>query len=117
MRKYAALLSLLALLALGACGDLPPERRLELVVTAGGYAPGQLAGQVGEQIFIRLLNSDTIAHSLSVELPSGTRTVSADPGKDVVLAISARDAGTFRLYCVIPGHTEQGTLLITAPAN
>jgi sirohydrochlorin ferrochelatase len=102
---------LLALLLAG-CGSVPPERRLDLTVTAAGYSQSRLEAQVGEQLFITLRNEDTQAHSLAVELPSGRRTVSTEAGVDAILAISARDAGTFRLFCTVPGHSEQAELVV-----
>ncbi|MGQ9927508.1 MAG: cupredoxin domain-containing protein [Chloroflexaceae bacterium] len=102
----------LALLSLVACGTMPRERQLELTVTAAGYDPPRLEARVGEQVFIRFRNADTIAHNLTIELPSGRRTVSAEPGVDAILAFPARQPGTFRMFCTVPGHTEQGELII-----
>lgn len=91
---------------------MPPERRLDLVVRPEGYTVARVEARVGEQLFITLRNEDTRAHSLTAELPSGSRTVSAEAGVDAILAINARDAGTFRLYCVVPGHDEQAELVV-----
>lgn len=101
-------------LSLAACGAaLPSERRIDLAVTAAGYAPARLEARVGEQVFIRLQNRDGVAHSLTVELPAGPRTVSAEARVDAVLSFPAGEAGTFRFYCAVPGHNEEGELLIT----
>lgn len=102
----------LAVFALGACGSLPPERQLELRVTAEGYEPTRLEARVGEQVFIRFRNGDTVAHNLNIDLPSGRRIVSADAGVDAVMTFPAREAGTFRLYCTVPGHNEKAELVI-----
>jgi plastocyanin len=112
MRWLSTMLALLALLALAACGAPPPERRVDLVVDAAGYAPPTLEARAGEQLFIRFVNDDTIAHSLTVDLPSGSRTVSAEDGVDAILALTLRDPGTFRMYCSVPGHTEEGQLVV-----
>lgn len=102
-----------ALIVLTGCGgSLPPERRLDLTVTANGYEPVALEARVGEQVFIRFRNRDTVAHSLTVELPRGQRTVAAEDGVDAVLSFPARDAGSFRYYCVVPGHSEEGTIVV-----
>ncbi len=105
-------LLVVALLGLGACGSVPVERQLELTVTATGYDRPRLEARVGEQVFIRFRNADTIAHNLTIELPSGQRTVSAEAGVDAILAFPARQAGAFRMFCTVPGHTEQGELVI-----
>lgn len=108
----SALALTLALLALAGCGAVPPERRLDLTVSTAGYAPGALEARVGDQLFIRFVNDDAIAHSLTVDLPSGSRTVAAEDGVDAILALTLRDAGTFRMYCTVPGHTEEGELVV-----
>jgi plastocyanin len=113
-RRAAVVLALaLALLSLAACGGrLPPERRLELAVTAAGYEPATLEARVGEQVFITFQNRDTRAHSLTIELPTGQRTVSAEDRVDAVLTFPAATAGTFRMFCSVPGHSEEGVIVI-----
>ncbi|NWF79074.1 MAG: cupredoxin domain-containing protein [Chloroflexi bacterium] len=102
----------LMLFVLSACGSLPTERQLTLTVTAQGYDQPRLEARVGEQVFVRFRNDDTIAHNLNVDLPTGRRTVSADAGVDAVLAFPAREAGSFRLFCTVPGHSEAAELVI-----
>lgn len=115
---FARAILLVALLVLGlvGCGTPPAERELELVVTENGYVDARLEAVAGEQLFIRFVNDDSIAHSLTVDLPSGSRTVSAEDGVDAVLALTLRDAGTFRFRCSVPGHSEEGELVV-APAS
>jgi plastocyanin len=108
-----ALLTILLALPLAACGgQLPPERLIELTVTAAGYEPEQLEARVGEMVVIRFRNRDVVAHNLNLELPSGTRTIAAEDGVDAVLSFPARTAGSFRFFCSVPGHTEEGVLVI-----
>jgi plastocyanin len=106
------LLGLLLIIALAACGEPPAERRLDLTVAADGYREAQLEATVGEQLFITLRNEDSVAHSLTVDLPSGSRTVSAEDGVDAILALTLREPGAFRMYCVVPGHSEEATLVV-----
>lgn len=110
-RLFSALTLVLALLVLTACGA-PSERSVDLVVTAAGYAPATLEARAGEQLFIRFINDDSVPHSLTIDLPSGSRTVSAEDGVDAILALTLRDPGTFRMYCSVPGHTEEGQLVV-----
>lgn len=105
----------LLLLSLVGCGPPPAEREVVLEVTADGYTTSTLEATQGEQLFIRFVNSDSVAHSLRVDLPSGSRTVSAEDGVDAVLAVPLREAGRFRFLCTVPGHTESGELIV-APA-
>jgi plastocyanin len=102
-----------AMLALVACGGpLPSERQLELTVTAAGYEPEVLEANVGEIAIIRFRNRDTVAHNLNLELPSGTRIIAVEPGVDVLLSLPLRSAGSFRFFCSVPGHNEEGLLVV-----
>lgn len=111
--RHALLTALLALLLTACGGSLPPERLIELTVTAAGYEPEQLEARVGEMVVIRFRNRDVVAHNLNLELPSGTRTIAVEDGVDVVLSFPARTAGSFRFFCSVPGHTEEGLLVIS----
>lgn len=110
----AVLLVGLALLFIAACGGpLPPERSLTVTATEMRFTPDVLTARVGEQVFIRFKNEGQVAHNLVVALPFGDRRISAEAGVDAILVFPAREAGTFRFYCDIPGHEEQvGTLII-----
>lgn len=112
LARWAALSLLLLLWGCG--GSVPPERELELTITSAGYAPTRLEARAGELIFIRFRNRDSVAHNLTVELPAGSRGVSAEVRVDAVLTFPApREPGTYRFYCAVPGHTEEGELVIT----
>lgn len=101
-------------LVLAACGGPPPpERQLELTVTAAGYEPARLEAKAGEIVFIRFRNRDSVAHSLAVALPAGQRSIAATDGVDAVLSFTVPEAGEFRLFCLVPGHTEEGVLVVT----
>jgi plastocyanin len=102
---------------LAACGQpLPTDRALRTVATEMQFTPSTLTAQVGDIVYITLVNEGQVAHNLLVDLPSGTRQVAAPDGVDAVLSFPAREAGTFRFYCSIPGHEAmQGTLVITQP--
>lgn len=114
IRIAGSAIALLALLLLGACGGPPPpERQLEVTATEMQFTPDRLEAHVGEQVFVRLRNRGTVAHSLTIDLPTGQRTVSADAGVDAILSFTAIEAGSYRFYCRIPGHeAQQGTLII-----
>jgi plastocyanin len=93
------------LLALMACNQpMPNERALRVVATEMQFAPNSLTAEVGDLVFITLVNEGQVAHNLLIDLPSGTRQVAANDGVDAVLSFPAREAGSFRFYCSIPGH-------------
>lgn len=108
------LLTLLMLVWLGGCSQpLPRDTTLEVVATEMAFRPTTLEATQGEMIVIRLVNNGKEAHNLLVELPSGTRQIAAEDGVDAVLTFPARDLGTFRFYCSIPGHEAmEGTLTV-----
>lgn len=91
MPALSRLAALLLVLALAGCGGaLPPERQLELTVTAAGYDQPRLEAQVGDQIFIRLRNRDTIAHNLVVDLPAPSASTVASPATPSPPSLSLR---------------------------
>lgn len=99
---------------LGACGEPLRERSIEITATEMRFDPDRVEARTGEQVFLRLRNRGEVAHSLTIELPAGDRTVSADPGVDAVLAFRAPAPGEYRFYCRIPGHeAQQGVLIVT----
>jgi uncharacterized cupredoxin-like copper-binding protein len=107
-------IALLFLTILSACGEPLRERSIEVTATEMRFDPDRVEARTGEQVFLRLRNRGEIAHSLTIELPAGDRTVSADPGVDAVLAFRAPAPGEYRFYCRIPGHeAQQGVLVVT----
>lgn len=110
---FTAGIILIGLAFLAACGEPLRERTIEITATEMRFDPDRVEAQTGEQIFLRLRNRGQVAHSLTIELPSGDRTVSADPEVDAILAFRAPAPGEYRFYCRIPGHeAQQGTLII-----
>ena len=114
-------------LALAACGSQTDER----VVTASSAAvpawawrsssawpsctaaaPGCAASRGAGRRFTSSCR-DSVAHSLAVALPSGQRSVAATDGVDAVLSITVPEPGEFRLFCLVPGHSEEGVLSVT----
>lgn len=106
------LVFVLALLALMACNQpMPNERALRVVATEMQFAPSTITAEVGDLVFITLVNEGEVAHNLLIDLPSGTRQVAAEDGVDAVLSFPAREAGSFRFYCSIPGHEAMEGIL------
>ncbi|MBP1468368.1 cupredoxin domain-containing protein [Candidatus Chloroploca sp. M-50] len=112
-RFRLVVIGLLLLIVLAGCGQaLPPERLIELTVTSSGYEPAEIEAYVGEIVSIRFRNRDTIAHALMVELPTGTRIVAAEVGVDAIMTFPINQAGRFRFACSVPGHPEEGVLVV-----
>ncbi|MEF3273157.1 MAG: cupredoxin domain-containing protein [Chloroflexus sp.] len=106
---------LITLAILVACGEPLRERSIEITATEMRFDPDRVEARTGEQIFLRLRNRGQVAHSLTIELPTGDRTVSADPGVDAILVFRAPAPGEYRFYCRIPGHEEQQGVLVVTP--
>ena len=114
--RIARLCGLLALLLIAGCGrPALPERSLELVAVEMAFVPTELQANTNEQIFIRFRNEGSQAHNLTVELSAGDRAVSAEAGQDAILSIPPQPAGTYRMYCKIPGHEAQQATLVINP--
>ncbi|MCS6889716.1 MAG: cupredoxin domain-containing protein [Chloroflexus sp.] len=112
---FAAGLIAIALALLSACGEPLRERTIEVTATEMRFDPDRIEARTGEQVFLRLRNRGQVAHSLTIELPSGDRTVSAEPGVDAILAFRAPVPGEYRFYCRIPGHEAQQGILVVLP--
>lgn len=102
----------LALLLAGCGGTMPPERQLTVTVTAAGFSPARIEARKGDLVVLTLQNRDDVGHSLTIELPSGRRAVSSEAHVDAVMTFPATDVGTFRIFCSVPGHTEEGEIVI-----
>ncbi len=105
----------LAALTLVACGEPLRERSIEITATEMRFDPDRVEARSGEQVFLRLRNRGQIAHSLTIELPTGDRTVSADAGVDAILSFRAPAPGEYRFYCRIPDHEAQQGILVVLP--
>jgi FtsP/CotA-like multicopper oxidase with cupredoxin domain/plastocyanin len=66
---------------------------------------GELAVPVG-QVSLRVTNSGTVAHNLS--LVDGPSTPDLSPGDNSTLNLGELSAGTYQLLCKIPGHESSG---------
>ena len=114
-RRCCYAMCILAVILLNACGAPLRERTIEVTATEMRFDPDRIEVRTGEQVFLRLRNRGQIAHSLTIELPTGDRTVSADPGVDAILTFRAPAPGEYRFYCRIPGHEAQQGVLVVLP--
>lgn len=68
-------------------------------------SPVQLTAAAGE-IVLDVTNSGGIQHDLALE--GGPQTVLLDPGATTSLELGELTAGTYTLFCTVPGHREGG---------
>ena len=123
---------LLAALAVGCGASGAPASRISLVARDIEYEPSRLVANVGEPVEIAMQNVGAIDHDLNVDgiavrdveardattgghghsgkLPA--LHVAASPGKTATVRFVPTAAGTFEVWCSVPGHREAGMLAI-----
>lgn len=75
------------------------------------FAPTRLEVRAGVPTRIELVNKGTAEHSLVVKTPDGARDwvhLHVAPGATEAATYRLDEAGTYRVLCTIPGHTEGG---------
>jgi nitrite reductase (NO-forming) len=77
-----------------------------LGVVSNRFDRAELGARVGETVALRLHNSDTAAHSFDID--AFNVHVSMAGGTDTLGLFRPTAAGTYTLYCAVPGHTEAG---------
>jgi len=78
------------------------------------FDPDEVVIGAGELVTIVLDNTDSQAHTLTVN--EFTLLIRAEPGERVRLPLSVETPGTFQMYCSIPGHRAagmQGTIVVS----
>lgn len=69
-------------------------------------APVQMSAATGASLVLNVRNTGAIQHDLRVE--GGPGTAMLNPGGSESLDLGALDAGTYTLFCSVPGHREGG---------
>lgn len=87
--------------------DAPVADTAQVSMTEFGFDPDPIVLPSGDGAQLEVVNDGAVAHDLVVgELGKGTPDL--DPGVSMVLDLSAQPAGTYRVVCDLPGHTEAG---------
>lgn len=68
--------------------------------------PAQLSAVAGSPLVLNVQNTGAIQHDLQVEGRTGTAML--NPGGSEALNLGALEAGTYTLFCSVPGHREGG---------
>ena len=118
MRRALALavLTLTALLALGACGgDDEQVGAPALTVRMGDmfFDPAGVTVPAGAEV--RVVNEGAVVHNWIVR-GAGVGTAEVRPGQSIIVSLRGIKAGTYTVYCDQLGHVEAGqvgTLTIT----
>jgi uncharacterized cupredoxin-like copper-binding protein len=118
-----------------------PQRELLVTVDTVAYAPNTLETEVGEEVTLTLNNIDTQEHHFAIqEIPIATSGggMGSMPGMDMsgmsrdmseigpmpqlhlvaaagtsnTLQFTPTKSGQYQFNCILPGHTESGTLVV-----
>jgi uncharacterized cupredoxin-like copper-binding protein len=110
-------LGLAAALLLAACGGTaapttpapatpPPGVELSVTGTEFAFTPDAYTVTAGESVTITLVNGGAVEHDFSVDALNVR--VHADVGKTTSETFTGFAAGTYEVYCSIPGHKQAG---------
>lgn len=136
MRRVPLLLTaLVAALLLASCGDDAPSTTTELSVTGTdelAFEPDAFAVPVGTEVTVEFTAEDAVEHDLVVEGAamagmtgeeghgedeeeddhatdeSDLHVAHADAGETATATFTIDEAGTYEVFCTVPGHREAG---------
>jgi plastocyanin domain-containing protein len=97
-----------------ATSDEPEVQRVEIEVTAQGYAPAAVqlvAGTPAELVFTRTTGSGCVARVHSPEL--GIELTELPQGEPVTIELDALEPGSYEYRCGM--NMVRGTVIVTAP--
>ena len=121
MRNLAVGLIAVALLAGcggGGSGSSQPSGSIQVTMTEFKFDPSSLSAKSGKVTFF-LVNTGNTAHDMVITDASGKQVAKSDqvsPGDSSVFAVDSLAAGTYSVFCDLPGHKESGmtaTLQVT----
>lgn len=108
--------ALMAALVLAACpagdGDAPGGASDTIAVTgtdALAFEPDQFTVPAGQEVTVELTSEEGVNHDFIIEDANGDVDVAhADSGETDTGTFTIDDAGTYTVYCAVPGHREAG---------
>jgi plastocyanin len=105
----------MAAVAVGCGGDDPtptPEPTPAPAIEVGAldapfrYEPSELTVESGDSITIRLVNQGTVEHDFTID--EFDFQVATAVGETAEGTLTGVEPGTYRFYCTVPGHAENG---------
>lgn len=79
---------------------------LSMTLTEFKYTPAQLEASAGAPLTLTLTNGGTVEHDFVIDV--ARIHVKLQPGQKAEQAFGPLAAGTYEIYCSIPGHKEAG---------
>ena len=89
--------------------DAVTPQSVTIMLSEFAISPAQVSVPAGTPIDFSVMNMGAATHTLAVETPDGT-LASGDiaAGATGSLSVPALDAGTYRIVCTVPGHSDLG---------
>lgn len=122
LRNLRLLLLVGLVAAVAACGGggqpAQPAGSIKVTMTEFKFDPSSLSAKSGKVTFF-LVNTGNTAHDMVITDASGKQVAKSDqvsPGDSSVFAVDSLAAGTYSVFCDLPGHKESGmtaTLQVT----
>lgn len=88
-----------------ASGDSAEPQAVEVILGDIFITPGQILVAPG-RVVLEVTNTGGIQHDLALE--GGPQTPMLNPGQSATLDLGVLEAGTYIVYCTVPGHREAG---------
>ncbi len=96
----------LAALVLAACGGGAPAG-VSVKAEDLKFTPNALTAKVGQAITVNMQNAGALEHSFIID-ELNVRMEKVQPGQNGSVTFTASTAGTYTIYCDVPGHKEAG---------
>ncbi|HEY4026634.1 MAG TPA: cupredoxin domain-containing protein [Candidatus Dormibacteraeota bacterium] len=112
-RTELLMLAVLLVAGLAACGGSaasPPPGSTQVSMIDYRFTPSTFEVKPGSVTFF-LINTGTQPHDMLIADPTGrivARSETVQPGNSAVLTVKSLGAGSYQLYCDIPGHKQSG---------
>lgn len=88
-------------------GATGAPRSVRVAMTEFAFSPDPIVLRSGDGARLEVVNDGAVPHDLVI-VKLGKGTPDLPPGQSMVLDLSNQPAGTYRVVCDLPGHTEAG---------
>lgn len=102
----AALALMLAACSTSSTGGAPGSGVFSITLSEFKYSPTQLQVPAGSPFKLTVKNAGAVEHDFTITAKSVN--VLVKPGASAEREIAALEAGTYEIFCSIPGHKEAG---------
>lgn len=84
------------------------EGTITVDMTEFKFEPNNIQAKTG-QITFNLVNNGSVDHDMHIEIPGNAQTSPlVGPGESTTWTVTIDEAGTYEVWCTVPGHRESG---------